>query len=263
MLAAANPKYGRFDEDDVIANQIDLPPALMSRFDMIFVLTDKPNKNMDTKIADHILKVHRRGQARMIPEGTEVEGVDLDEIMEETDNIKPVYDVEILRKYVAYSKRLYPVMTKEAADIIEKSYLRIRNMGNGGNSVPITARQLEAFVRLSEASARMRLSNKVTDVDANRAVDLVEYYLRKIAGNDDGGFDIDKIASGISSKDRSRIDIVRDILCQFGDEGLTMDEIIQHGSGQGLSETDITRAVKNLSDGGEIYRSPAGVYKRT
>lgn len=263
MLAAANPKYGRFDEDDAIADQIDLPPALMSRFDMIFVLTDKPDKKKDTQITEHILKAHQRGQARMIPEGTEIEGVDIKGIMEKTSNIKPVYDVEILRKYVAYSKRLYPVMTDDAADIIEKSYLRIRSMGNGGNSVPITARQLEAFVRLSEASAKMRLSDKVTDVDANRAVDLVEYYLRKIAGNDDGGFDIDKIASGISSKDRNRLDVVRDLLRQYGDEGLTMDELIQHGSNQGLDEPDVTRAIKTLSDGGEIYRSPQGVYKRT
>ncbi len=263
MLAAANPKYGRFEEDTSIADQIDLPPALMSRFDMIFVLTDKPEKKKDTAISEHILSAHQRGQARMIPEGTEIKGVDIKGIMERTSGIKPVYDVEILRKYVAFSKRLFPVMTDEAAKIIETSYLRIRQMGNGGNSVPITARQLEAFVRLSEASARMRLSDKVTDVDANRAVDLVEFYLRRIAGNEDGGFDIDKIASGISSKDRNRLDVVRDLLFQYGDEGLSIDELIQHGSSQGLSETDVTRAVKTLSDGGEIYRSPSGIYKRT
>ncbi len=262
MLAAANPKYGRFEEDAAIAEQIDLPPALMSRFDMIFVLTDKPDKKKDTAITEHILKAHQRGQVRMIPDGVEISGVDVKGILERTNDIKPVYDVEILRKYVAYSKRITPIMTDEAADIIEKSFLRIRQMGNGGNSVPITARQLEAFVRLSEASAKMRLSDKVTDVDANRAVDLVEYYLQRIAGNDDGGFDIDKIASGISSKDRNRLDVVRDILREFGDDGLTLEEMIQHGVSHGVTDADITRAVKNLSDGGEIYRTPAGVYRR-
>jgi len=261
MLAAANPKYGRFEEDAAIAEQIDLPPALMSRFDMIFVLTDKPDKKRDIAITEHILSAHQRGQARMVTEGTEIEGVDVKNIMERTSNIKPVYDVEIIRKYVAYSKRIFPIMTDVAMKIIEDSYLRIRMMGNGGNSVPITARQLEAFVRLSEASARMRLSDKVTDVDANRAVDLVEFYLRKIAGSDDGGFDIDKIATGISSKDRNRLDVIRDILREFGDEGLTIEELIQHGSNQGLSEPDVTRAVRNLNDGGEIFRSSTGLYK--
>lgn len=225
MLAAANPKYGRFEEDTAISDQIDLPPALMSRFDMIFVITDKPNKKKDAEMTEHILKAHQRGQVRMAP-SIKVKGIDIKNILKRTNDIKPVYNVDILRKYIAYSKRITPIMTDEAANIIENSFLRIRKMGNGGNSVPITARQLEAFVRLSEASAKMRLSDKVTDVDANRAVDLVEFYLRKIAGNDDGGFDIDKIATGISSKDRNRLDIIRDILMEFGDDGLTIDEII-------------------------------------
>ena len=154
-------------------------------------------------------------------------------------------------------------MTDEAKEIIERSYLRIRNMGNDGSSVPITARQLEAFVRLSEASAKMRLSRVVTDVDANRAVDLVEDYLKRIAGNDDGGFDIDKIASGISSKDRNKIDVVRGIMREFGGDGLNAEELEQHCASQGLNETDVTRALKQLSDAGEIYKTPSGIYKRT
>lgn len=261
MLAAANPKYGRFEEDSSIADQIELPPALMSRFDLIFVLTDKPDKKKDTAITEHILNAHQRGQVRMMHEGDIVPGVDAKRILDNTNNIRPVYEQEILRKYVAYSKRMTPIMTDEAKQIIESSFLRIRGMGSGGNSVPITARQLEAFVRLSEASAKMRLSPVVSDVDANRAVDLVEDYLRRIAGNDDGGFDIDKIASGISSKDRNKIDVVRSIFREFGADGLTADELAQHGSNQGLEDADVTRALKQLSDAGEIYKSPSGIYK--
>lgn len=263
MLAAANPKYGRFDDTAPIADQIDLPPALMSRFDMIFVLTDKPDAKLDANITNHILMAHQRGQARMHPSGAEVGGMSVDNIIMNSDVIKPIYSIEMLRKYVAYSKRITPIMTEEAKGIITDSYMRIRKMGNGGNSVPITARQLEAFVRLSEASAKMRLSDTVTDVDANRAVDLVEYYLRKIAGNDDGGFDIDKIASGVSSKDRNRLSIVRDIFAKYGDEGgLTMDLLVEYGIKEGLDEAEVTRAVKSLSDGAEIIRTTTGEYRR-
>lgn len=261
MLAAANPKYGRFEEDTAIADQIDLPPALMSRFDLIFVLTDKPDKKRDTAITEHILNAHQRGQVRMMHEGETVKGVDVREVLENTDNIRPVYDQEMLRKYVAYSKRMTPVMTEEAKGIIESSFLRIRSMGDGGKSVPITARQLEAFVRLSEASAKMRLSRVVTDVDANRAVDLVEDYLQRIAGNDDGGFDIDKIATGISSKDRNKIELVRSIIREHGAEGLRSDEIMQLGADQGIDEPEMNRALKQLRDGGEIILTQSGVYK--
>ncbi len=261
MLAAANPKYGRFEEDAPIADQIDLPPALMSRFDLIFVLTDKPDKKKDTAITEHILNAHQRGQVRMMAEDDVVPGVDAKKVLDRTDAIRPVYEQEMLRKYVAYSKRITPIMTDEAKRIIEDSFLRIRGMGNGGSSVPITARQLEAFVRLSEASAKMRLSRTVTDVDANRAVDLVEDYLQRIAGNDEGGYDIDKIASGISSKDRNKIDVIRSIFREFGVDGLTVEELTQHGSTQGLEDNEVIRTLKQLNDAGEVYKSPAGIYK--
>lgn len=259
MLAAANPKYGRFDAETPIYDQINLPPALMSRFDLIFVLTDSPNKKRDTEITDHILSAHQRGQARLIGEDGAIEGVDLRGILDRTNNIKPVYDVEILRKYVAYSKRLVPVMTDEVRDLIKKSYLSIRSSSQG-DSVPITARQLEAFVRLAEASAKMRLSDKVTDVDANRAIDLVEFYLRKIAGNSDGGFDIDKVMSGISSKSRDKIKTIKRILQEYGNPGITVEEVISHASAQGLGEDEVRSTLAILCEKAEAIKTQKGEY---
>ena len=261
MLAAANPKYGRFEEETGIYEQIDLPPALMSRFDLIEILTDKPDKVRDEKLSSHILDTQLRGQVRMLPEGTDVEGLDVQEILSRTNNIKPVYDIETLRKYVAYSKRITPVMTPEAKKIINDSFQRIRRLGSG-NSVPITARQLEGYVRLSEASAKMRLSHKITEQDANNAAELIEAYLNRIAGNGDGTYDIDKISTGISSKDRNKLDIIRDIMNEFGDAGLKLEEIQIHGSNKGLTDMEVERAVKTLQEGGELFRNPSGVYKK-
>ena len=261
MLAAANPKYGRFDEDTSIYDQIELPAPLVSRFDLIEILTDKPNKKHDEQLSSHILKTQMRGEARMAPEGKEVEGLDIEKLMDDTSFLKPVYSIEKLRKYVAYSKRIVPILTPEAMKIMQDSYVGIRGLG-GGKSVPITARQLEGYVRLSEASARMRLSDKVTDQDANNAAELIEGYLNKIAGNGDGTYDIDKISSGISSKDRNKLDIIRSIMNEFGDTGLKLEEIALHASNQGLSDSEVERAVKTLHDGGELFKSPSGIYKR-
>lgn len=109
----------------------------------------------------------------------------------------------------------------------------------------------------------MRLSHVVTDVDANRAVDLVEYYLRRIVGDGDGSFDIDKLASGVSAKDRNRLDVMRDIFARYGDEeGLSMELLIKYGEDEGLSEVEVTRAVKALSDGCEILSPRSGLFKR-
>ncbi|MDR3075278.1 MAG: minichromosome maintenance protein MCM [Candidatus Methanoplasma sp.] len=264
MLAAANPKYGRFEMGTSITNQIDLPPALMSRFDLIFVLTDKPNAKSDRDITAHILNVHRRGEARQIGEDAPlIAGIDIGKIKEETQNVKPVYERETLRKYVAYSKRMVPIMTAEAMGIIEENYLRIRAMGAGENdSVPITARQLEAFVRLSEASARMRLSRTVDADDATCAVNLVEYYLGKILAPDGGQWDIDNISSNFAKKDRDELKVILNIIRDFGSpEGISEEEIITHALSEGLSEEKTRKRLKMMIGDVTLYKPRDGLYK--
>ncbi len=257
LLAAANPKWGRFDDQTTVADQIDLPPALMSRFDLIFVMTDKPDKDRDAQITEHILSTHQRGQVKM--RQSPAKDVDTDAILRRTDNIRPAYDQEMIRKYVAYSKRIIPVMTDEAMSIIENAFLRIRRAGDGG-AVPVTARQLEAFVRLSEASARMRLSDTVCDVDANRSVDLIENYLNRIAGSGDGVLDFDKVATGISAKDRDSIGVVRSIVRDAGDVGISKEEIIGKAQERGFAAKEVERTINSLYSKGELY-GINGIYK--
>ena len=258
MLAAANPKLGRFDlENNTIVSQIDLTPALMSRFDLIFVRTDKPDEKRDRDITEHILKVHRRGEDLQVDETAELEGVDLRRIKENTQSITPRYDVETLRKYVAYSKRIIPVMKQEAVDMIEEDYMSIRRSGDDSGSVPITARQLEAYVRLSEASARMRLSPVVEAQDAKRAIDLVRYYLKKIAGTEGGGLDIDSLTSGISSRDRKGIPSMEAIM-RLEPMGMEEEEIITQALSNGISETEAKRLLQKMKASGVIYQVPDG-----
>lgn len=263
MLAAANPKHGRFEERGSIADQIDLPPALLSRFDMIFVLTDKPETKKDRNITNHILKAHRRGQVRR---NDSVEAGIAEKIMGETSDIKPVYDVEILRKYVAYSKRIVPVLSDEATSMIEESYLGIRKQGEGENSaIPITARQLEAFVRLSEASARARLSPTVEVQDAERAIKLVKYYLEKIVGTSGGAWDIDGVMAGTTKKDRDLMPMIRSLIIDFGVDGeISMDELLHQGMENGYTSVDIRTTIAKMVSSNDVYAPPRGgreVYK--
>ena len=270
MLAAANPKYGRFETSDMsITKQIDLPPALMSRFDLIFVLTDKPNAKKDRELTTHILNVHRRGEARQIGEEAPlIVGVDIKKIKDETQVIKPVYEQDIMRKYVAYSKRIVPVMTDEAMKAIEEHYLSIRAMGAGENdSVPITARQLEAYVRLSEASARMRLSRAVEGKDAVRAVELVEYYLDKILAPEGGSWDIDKLTSNFSKNDREKekCNNLLELIDRYGipNEGISEGELLRHAQNDmGLLEAKTMEILKNELNSGHIYSPSFGYYMR-
>ena len=253
LLAAANPKWGRFDQDMSISDQINLPPALMSRFDLMFVLRDIPERKRDKKLTEHILNGHLRGQARAQGDKDSVEGVDIQKILEDTKDMKAPYDNEILRKYVAYAKKnCYPIITPEAYDTIMNDYLNIRGKGEEG-SIPITARQLEAYVRLSEASAKMHLRNLVTEEDAMRAVRLINYYMEKIAKSG-SGYDIDLAGGENNQKDRKAIEVIRSIINKYTPTGgVTRDVLV---SESGLDLATVNRNVEMLKDDyGEVFEN--------
>src|SRR5439155_1705023 len=183
-----------------ISEQIDLPPALLSRFDIIFSMIDRPQADRDRELADHILKGHRVGEIRKRREA----GLVTEETQALEEPYTPHLNPDFLRKYVAYAKRIYPIMTTEAMSVIEKKYLDIRKTGEAaGSSVPITPRQLEAIIRLAEAGARTRLSQAVTVDDADRPLRIVEHWTGKVAG-DEGRFDIDITQTGISQSQRAQ-----------------------------------------------------------
>jgi len=263
ILGAANPKLGRFHEHALMVEQIDLPPALFSRFDVIFSIIDKPDSVWDAKLADHILKVHRTGEVRRLKE--HLDGLPLPEgiIEEELMSVEPIYEPEFISKYVAYAKnRVFPVLTDEALNNIKDYYITIRKRGEGEEaSVPLTARQLEAFIRLAEASARVRLSGYVTKEDADRAIRIVDYFLTKIMGGD--RFDIDVIATGISHSQRERMRILLDIIDQLtrGGESPGEDDILAEAEGFKIDRAQAKSVLDRLVTDGRIYSPKAGHYR--
>jgi len=266
LLGAANPKYGRFQEHQYIAEQINMPPALLSRFDLIFAMTDKPSADRDASITNHILKSHRRGQVLRYEDPATISGVDVERILSDTTTMMPALDRDFFRKYVAYSKKINPVLSDEAMAIISQYYLKIRKQGEGeGASVPITARQLEAFVRLSEASARARLSTIVEADDAQRAVRIVEYYLRRIAGEGDK-LDFDIIATGTSHSQREQIGILKKLVSGLAKsaefkKGVPAEEIYKSAMAEGITEDRAKTLLKRLAQNGEIYSPSPGHYR--
>jgi replicative DNA helicase Mcm len=147
--------------------------------------------------------------------------------------------------------------------IIHDYYLQIRKQGEAeGSSVPITARQLEAFVRLSEASARARLSGLVTPEDADRAVRIVEYYLSKIA-REAGRFDIDIISTGTSKSQREQISVLRTLISNLADpkKGVSQEVLLQSAEAEGIPEDRTLILLRRLTDSGEIYSPFAGYFK--
>ncbi|MDW7989781.1 MAG: minichromosome maintenance protein MCM [Archaeoglobaceae archaeon] len=259
LLAAANPKYGRFDRYSPIADQIELSPTLLSRFDLIFVLTDEPEVERDKKLAEHILNIHQLGEL------LEKFKIISEEVRQKISKVEPAIDPELFRKYIAYAKNIHPVLSEEAKRRIEDYYISLRAKVKENSPVPITARQLESIVRLAEASARIRLSEIVTVEDVERVTKIVERSLAQIAVDPETGeLDIDFAFAGTSKRQRDRIWAIKKIieeLEEMSENGAPEEEIIKKAESEGIEETKAKEILSKLRINGEIFSPKFGFYR--
>jgi len=246
VLAAGNPKLGRFDPYTPIPQQIDISPALLSRFDVIFVIRDLPNKAQDEAIATHVLEEHKELQIR--------------------DIIEP----RLLRKYISYARqKCKPKLSEEAIEEIKEFYIRLRNQSIKTESeikpIPITARQLEGIIRLSEACAKVRLKSEVTKEDAKKAIDLLKASLTQVGYDEETKtFDIDKITTGIPSSKRGKILAVRETIAQLESKLgklIPLEELERALEGK-MSSIDLEDAITQLVKSGDIFRPKQGYIQR-
>ncbi|MFH0711800.1 MAG: minichromosome maintenance protein MCM [archaeon] len=245
VLAAANPKFGRFDPLQSIPKQVNLAPSLLSRFDAIFIMRDIPSRKDDEAIATHVLLEHKQEAKH------------------------DVIDNDLLRKYISYARQKFdPVLTDEAVKVMKEFYVGLRNMpqiGDGPSKpIPIGARQLEAMVRLAEAHARMRLSKKVEVADAVEAIDLVKSYLMQVGyDKDTKTFDVDRI-TGTSASSRNKIHIVQETIENLEKRMgklIPFEEITKALAGK-MSEVDIDEVVGKLLKEGDLFRPRRGFVQR-
>ena len=234
ILAAANPKYGRFDAYRAISEQVNLSPAILSRFDMIFFVRDLVEETRE--VAKHIL----------------------DTVVSPT-SITPEIEPELLRKYIAYARQnVLPVLTEDARNRIEQFYVEMREVAREAEDVPIpmTARQLWAIIRIARAASRVRLSSETTLEDVERAIRLVKVSLKQ-AGVDmeTGRVDIDKIMVGVTKSQRDRLTHVLDIIKELEKEYGTAkkSEIIERAVSEGIPESEAEKAIEKLRLDGHIY----------
>ncbi len=253
ILGAANPKYGRFAEQLEIAEQINLPVTLLSRFDAIFVIADRPDETRDRDLAMHILDAHELGER--LSRGRRVERAEL----------LPEIDPLMLKKYVLYArKNVFPILSKAAKDRIAEYFVRLRAMST--DKVSITPRQLESLIRFAEASARARLSETVDLEDAERAISVIEYWLSKVLGGD-----VDRIMIGMPSGRRSLVIAVLTAVEKLQDrnaDGAFVDDIydevrrVMESYGRTVTKDEVIRVLERLTNQGDLYRKRHGFYKR-
>ncbi len=243
VLAAGNPKYGRYLPNRSISENVNLPPTILSRFDLIFVIRDTPNLERDRSLARHITLVHGA------PEG-----------------IRPPIDPDLLRKYIAYARKyIRPVLTDEARKLIEEFFVEMRKRSLEVPDAPIaiTARQLEALIRLAEAHAKMALRDRVTAEDAAEAIRLMKSMLESVGIDvESGEIDVDVIMTGKPKSQREKMVVLEEIIRELAkEEGCAkIRAIVSRGKQRGLDERFIEEMLSRMKREGLIFEAREGCY---
>ncbi|KAF7841021.1 DNA replication licensing factor MCM4 [Senna tora] len=247
VLACANPSGSRYNPRLSVIDNIHLPPTLLSRFDLIYLILDKADEQTDRRLAKHIVSLHFEN-----PESMEQDALDL----------------STLTAYVSYArKNIHPQLSDEAAEELTRGYVEMRRRGNfpGSSKKVITAtpRQIESLIRLSEALARIRFSELVEKRDVMEAFRLLEVAMQQSAtDHSTGTIDMDLITTGVSASERMRreslLQATRNIIMeklQIGGPSMRLLELLEELKKQNTGEIhlpDLRNAVASLASEGFV-----------
>ncbi len=242
VIAGSNPKLSRFDAFRPIMEQIDIPDTLLSRFDLKFVLKDIPNRERDGNLVDHVIKSR---------------------IAE--DEIKPIIDKNFFKKYIGYVRRnVKPKISKEALAMCKNFFVELRSKyaGEESGTVPLTLRQFEALIRLTEASAKIRLAEETTKEDAQRAIRLMKESIKQLGFDPDTGkIDIDLTEGSVSSSKRSKIRIVMDVIDELErtiGKNIPITDLISALEEEGVDEHAADSIIREMKSKGMLFEPRSG-----
>jgi replicative DNA helicase Mcm len=256
IIAAANPHSGRYDRYKTPTQNIRLPPSLLSRFDLIFVVVDRPNPSEDAQMAEFILK-----NAMVKPE---------EEFDAQSGGVAPI-PKELLKKYIKHAKRTcHPILSDEAKEKIKDFYLELRGQYDSEDAIiSILARNLDALVRLCEAYAKMALRDKVITEDVEEIMKLFKRYLKDTGYDETSGkIDMDRIFVGQSRSSLNRLESLMNRLKEVFEENswrpLERNNVVQIlDLEEKLDKKFIENAIEELIKEGTLYEPKSGFIKFT
>ncbi|KAG6015410.1 hypothetical protein E4U54_003525 [Claviceps lovelessii] len=205
ILASANPIGSRYNPNLSVPQNIDLPPTLLSRFDLVYLILDRVDEKTDKRLAKHLLSLYLEDKPHHAPTSNDI------------------LPIEFLTLYISYARsHIQPVISREAGEELVNCYVAMRALGQDVRAaekrITATTRQLESMIRLAEAHAKMRLSATVTRDDVREANRLIQTALKTAATDSQGRIDMSLLTEGTSAADRKRRSELRDALVKLLDD---------------------------------------------
>merc|ERR1719482_1144759 len=218
VLASANPRDSSYDPKKSVVENVNLPKNLMTRFDFIWLMIDKRNRDTDRRLAEYLVSLYSESGAKAKAEAP--------------------LDADLFRRYVAFAKRhVFPVLTDEASESLIKNYMDLRNQGGSRDVITATPRILESLIRISESLAKMELREQVTATDVEEAVRLIKAATYQAAMDPEtGAIDMEQLISGVGAGRRKRAKELANLFLEMMAE--------KAGSGEMLT-VDNVRAAMN------------------
>lgn len=272
VLAAANPVGGHYNRAKTVNENLKMSAALLSRFDLVFILLDRPDELLDKQVSEHIMSLHagygehssavkRQCTGRFVD--TNVKSGSLVSRLRKRDADFVPLPGPLLRKYIAYARTfVFPRMSRPAAEILQKFYLRLRDQSASADGTPITARQLESLVRLAEARARLDLREEITAQDALDVVDIMKESLYDKYVDEHGFVDFGRSGGMSQQKEAKRFLSALNKQSELEQKDcFSISEIYNLADRIGLRVPDIDTFVDNLNSVGYLLKKGPKTYQ--
>ncbi|XP_073484716.1 DNA helicase MCM8 [Aquarana catesbeiana] len=281
IIAAANPVGGHYNKGKTVSENLKMGSALLSRFDLVFILLDTPNVDHDHLLSEHVMAM--RAGSKEILRGATVTRTDTQDSSTsvlELPSDRPLKDKlkvqpgeyfdpiphQLLRKYIGYARQyVHPKLSPDAAHVLQDFYLELRKQNQGIDSTPITTRQLESLIRLTEARARLELREEAIKEDAEDVVEIMKYSLLGTYSDEFGKLDFDRSQHGSGMSNRSQakkfVSALNRVAERTYNNLFDYQQLRQIAKELQIQVTDFESFVSSLNDQGYLLKKGPKVYQ--
>ncbi|GFT90390.1 DNA helicase MCM8 [Nephila pilipes] len=279
IIAAANPSGGHYNRAKTVSENLRIGGSLLSRFDLVFIIQDKPDQSFDSKMTEHVMGLHMEKSRNQLSQSLSDYFIKLPSVcdslndsnqllkkLQSNEKINPI-PPKVLQKYISYARKFsQPKLTPEVSVILQDFYIEMRKQYKFSyNSTPITTRQLESLIRLTKARARIELRPYCTKSDAKEVVEIMKYSMRDTFSDEFGNIDFDRSihGSGMSKHSQAKklINFLTKAAAIKGDNCFLISEMKDLAKKANISMESFAILLETLNDKGFLLKKGYQLYQ--
>lgn len=282
ILAAANPSSGHYDKSKTVAENLKIWPTILSRFDLVFILLDRADAHLDHLLTKHVQALRadqnkqriERQRTTNFTQATQSFSISSNQLTPHR-NDEPLHErlkqsnpsefqpltTDAFRKYILYARKFcFPTLGAEAAQELKNFYAEMRTTSRGIDSVPVTTRQLEALIRMTQARARIELANEATVEHARDVLAILRYTMIDVLSTDHGTLEMKRNINGSGMSHTTKVKKYLEVLQSRDRDIFTVAELKECAASMGF-DTYFNSILDTLNIQGFLIKRGKNIYK--